>query len=123
MRVVRELAALEGEVAKAAAEAESAFGDPTVFVEPYVERGRHVEVQVVGDTHGSVLVLGERDCSVQRRHQKVVEEAPAPDIDALRRRGDAHGGAQGGRGDRLRRRGNGGVPLRPRRPSGSSSSR
>ena len=82
MRIVRELADLEGELAKAAAEAESAFGDATVFVEPYVEHGRHVEVQVVGDTHGHVLVLGERDCSIQRRHQKVVEEAPAPDLDA-----------------------------------------
>ena len=82
MRVVRSLDALADEVAKAEAEAASAFGDGTVFVEPYLERGRHVEVQVVGDRHGSVLVLGERDCSVQRRHQKVVEEAPAPDIDA-----------------------------------------
>jgi propionyl-CoA carboxylase alpha chain len=81
MRVVRALADLEGEQALAAAEAESAFGDAEVFVEPYVEHGRHVEVQVVGDTHGDVLVLGERDCSIQRRHQKVVEEAPAPDLD------------------------------------------
>jgi propionyl-CoA carboxylase alpha chain len=80
MRVVRTLADLPGEVEKARAEAESAFGDGTVFVEPYVEQGRHVEVQVVGDRHGQVLVLGERDCSVQRRHQKVVEEAPAPDL-------------------------------------------
>ncbi len=79
MRVVRELAALTDEVAKASAEAESAFGDGTVFVEPYVERGRHVEVQVVGHS-GGVLVLGERDCSIQRRHQKVVEEAPAPSL-------------------------------------------
>ncbi len=79
MRVVRALADLPGEVAKAAAEAESAFGDGTVFVEPYVERGRHVEVQVVGHSDG-VLVLGERDCSLQRRHQKVVEEAPAPGL-------------------------------------------
>ncbi len=82
MRVVRSLDALADEVAKAESEAASAFGDGTVFVEPYLERGRHVEVQVVGDRHGGVLVLGERDCSVQRRHQKVVEEAPAPDIDA-----------------------------------------
>ncbi len=77
MRVVRSLADLETEVAKAREEAASAFGDGTVFVEPYVERGRHVEVQVVGTADG-VLVLGERDCSIQRRHQKVVEEAPAP---------------------------------------------
>ncbi|MBJ7357132.1 biotin carboxylase N-terminal domain-containing protein [Nocardioides sp.] len=80
MRVVRALADLPGEVAAAEAEAASAFGDGTVFVEPYVERGRHVEVQVVGDGRGDVLVLGERDCSVQRRHQKVVEEAPAPHL-------------------------------------------
>ena len=81
MRVVRDLAALSDAVAQASAEAESAFGDGTVFVEPYVEHGRHVEVQVVGDGHGTVLVLGERDCSLQRRHQKVVEEAPAPCLD------------------------------------------
>ncbi|MBC2931918.1 biotin carboxylase N-terminal domain-containing protein [Nocardioides sp. zg-1228] len=78
MRIVRDLAALEGEIARASDEAASAFGDGTVFVEPYVEVGRHVEVQVVGDGAGEVLVLGERDCTVQRRHQKVVEEAPAP---------------------------------------------
>jgi propionyl-CoA carboxylase alpha chain len=78
MRIVRSLADLPGEVELASNEAASAFGDPTVFCEPYLENGRHVEVQVVGDTHGNVLVLGERDCSLQRRHQKVVEEAPAP---------------------------------------------
>ncbi|WP_343899151.1 biotin/lipoyl-containing protein, partial [Nocardioides aquaticus] len=66
----------------AEAEALSAFGDGTVFVEPYVGLGRHVEVQVVGDGRGGVLVLGERDCSVQRRHQKVVEESPAPALPA-----------------------------------------
>ncbi|MGN0065811.1 MAG: biotin carboxylase N-terminal domain-containing protein [Nocardioides sp.] len=82
MRIVRDLAALEGEIALASAEAASAFGDGTVFVEPYVEAGRHVEVQVVGDGHGDVLVFGERDCTVQRRHQKVVEEAPAPRLPA-----------------------------------------
>ena len=78
MRVVRDLDRLEAEIALAGAEAAAAFGDGTVFVEPYVERGRHVEVQVVGDTHGAVEVYGERDCSLQRRHQKVVEESPAP---------------------------------------------
>ena len=72
------LADLPGEIAAAEAEAASAFGDGTVFVEPYVERGRHVEVQVVGDATASIL--GERDCSLQRRHQKVVEEAPAPGL-------------------------------------------
>ncbi|MCZ4498827.1 MAG: ATP-grasp protein [Marmoricola sp.] len=80
MRIVRNLADLAGEVELASNEAASAFGDATVFCEPYLENGRHVEVQVVGDTHGNVLVLGERDCSLQRRHQKVVEEAPAPGL-------------------------------------------
>ncbi|MET9952955.1 biotin carboxylase N-terminal domain-containing protein [Streptomyces sp. NPDC006339] len=80
MRVVRELAALEGELAAASAEAASAFGDGEVFVEPYVENGRHVEVQILADTHGTVWTLGTRDCSLQRRHQKVVEEAPAPGL-------------------------------------------
>ncbi len=85
MRIVRTLDEVATEVAKAEAEAESAFGDGTVFLEPYLERGRHVEVQVVGDRQGGVLVLGERDCSLQRRHQKVVEEAPAPGLsDELR---------------------------------------
>jgi propionyl-CoA carboxylase alpha chain len=79
MRIVRALADLPGEIERASAEAASAFGDGTVFVEPYVEHGRHVEVQVVG-TAGGVLVFGERDCSVQRRHQKVVEETPAPGL-------------------------------------------
>ena len=82
MRIVTDLAELAGAVETARAEAESAFGDGTVFVEPYVERSRHVEVQVVGDRSGDVLVLGERDCSLQRRHQKVVEESPAPDLAA-----------------------------------------
>ena len=80
MRVVRTLDALTGAVAGAETEAASAFGDGTVFVETYVEQGRHVEVQVFGDAAGSVHVLGDRDCSVQRRHQKVVEEAPAPGL-------------------------------------------
>jgi propionyl-CoA carboxylase alpha chain len=80
MRVVRELDALPVELKAARAEALSAFGDGEVFVEPYVEGGRHVEVQVLGDTHGTVWVLGTRDCSLQRRHQKVIEEAPAPGL-------------------------------------------
>ncbi len=81
MRVVRELDALPGELLAAAAEAASAFGDGEVFAEPYVERGRHVEVQVMADAHDTVWALGTRDCSLQRRHQKVIEEAPAPGLD------------------------------------------
>ncbi|MFE6593226.1 biotin carboxylase N-terminal domain-containing protein [Streptomyces sp. NPDC057781] len=80
MRVVRRLADLDDELTAARAEAASAFGDGEVFVEPYVENGRHVEVQILADTHGTVWALGTRDCSLQRRHQKVIEEAPAPGL-------------------------------------------
>ena len=78
MRVVRELSSLAGEVAAARREAQSAFGDPTVFCERYLPTGHHVEVQVLADTHGTVWAVGERECSIQRRHQKVIEEAPSP---------------------------------------------
>src|SRR6476661_1292058 len=85
MRIVRTLAELPGAIETAQAEAASAFGDPTVFCEPYVEAGRHLEVQVLADNHGTVWSLGERECSLQRRHQKVVEETPSPMVDdALR---------------------------------------
>ncbi|AWB94243.1 acetyl/propionyl-CoA carboxylase subunit alpha [Aeromicrobium chenweiae] len=82
MRVVTAPAELDAQLAKAAAEAQSAFGDATVFVEPYLPTARHIEVQVMADRHGTCWVVGDRDCSIQRRHQKVVEEAPAPDVSA-----------------------------------------
>ncbi|MFB7271274.1 acetyl/propionyl/methylcrotonyl-CoA carboxylase subunit alpha [Streptomyces sp. NPDC056244] len=78
MRIVRELPSLDAELTAAAAEARSAFGDGEVFAEPYVEGGRHIEVQVLADARGTVWALGTRDCSLQRRHQKVIEESPAP---------------------------------------------
>jgi propionyl-CoA carboxylase alpha chain len=78
MRVVHELSALPGEVTAARREAQSAFGDPTVFCERYLPTGHHVEVQVMADTHGTVWAVGERECSIQRRHQKIIEEAPSP---------------------------------------------
>ncbi len=80
MRVVRDPADLAEAVEAASREAESAFGDGTVFIEPFIERGRHVEVQILGDMLGNVVHLGDRECSIQRRNQKVVEEAPSPGI-------------------------------------------
>ncbi|MET9242280.1 biotin carboxylase N-terminal domain-containing protein [Nonomuraea sp. NPDC003709] len=82
MRIVREAGELAREVESARRESASAFGDGTVFVEPLLENARHVEVQVLADGHGTVWTLGERECSVQRRHQKVVEECPSPGISA-----------------------------------------
>jgi propionyl-CoA carboxylase alpha chain len=81
MRVVREAGDLQEAIASARREAESAFGDPAVFCEPLLTGARHIEVQVLADTHGTVWTLGERECSIQRRHQKVIEEAPSPAVD------------------------------------------
>ena len=78
MRVVRAEGELASAVASCRAEAEAAFGDATLYAERYLERPRHVEIQVLGDAHGRVVALGERECSLQRRHQKVVEESPSP---------------------------------------------
>ncbi|SOE11767.1 propionyl-CoA carboxylase alpha chain [Streptomyces sp. 2323.1] len=103
MRLITELAFLEEELTAAKAEAAAAFGDGEVFVEPYVVGGRHVEVQILADAHGTVWTLGTRDCSLQRRHQKVIEEAPAPALpqglrDTLHRAADRAARAIGYRG-------------------------
>ncbi|MGH9676985.1 MAG: biotin carboxylase N-terminal domain-containing protein, partial [Candidatus Acidiferrum sp.] len=82
MRVVRDATELESRLEEAQGEAKSAFGDASVFLEKYLPRARHVEVQILGDSHGNLLHLYERDCSVQRRHQKVVEVAPAANLPA-----------------------------------------
>jgi 3-methylcrotonyl-CoA carboxylase alpha subunit len=80
MRLVRDLAQLRDAIEGAQREARSAFGDGTVFLEKYLESPRHVEVQILGDRHGAYVHLNERDCSIQRRHQKIVEETPSPAV-------------------------------------------
>ena len=85
MRIVRRAAELADAIAAARREAAAAFGDDTLLIERYVQRGRHIEAQIIADAHGRVLSLHERDCSVQRRHQKVIEEAPAPTLDPATR--------------------------------------
>jgi acetyl-CoA/propionyl-CoA carboxylase, biotin carboxylase, biotin carboxyl carrier protein len=86
MRIVRSPDAYDEALAAARRESRAAFGDDAMLVEKYVEHGRHIEVQVLADAHGNVVHLFERDCSTQRRHQKVIEEAPAPTISAQTRR-------------------------------------
>ena len=81
MRVVRSEAEMAAAMGSASAESGAAFGDATLYLEKFIERARHIEIQVLGDAHGNVVHLGERDCSTQRRHQKLIEEAPSPVID------------------------------------------
>ncbi|MFJ2514878.1 biotin carboxylase N-terminal domain-containing protein [Streptomyces griseoviridis] len=85
MRLVRELSALDEEIAAARREARASFGDDTLLVERWIDRPRHIEIQVLADGHGNVVHLGERECSLQRRHQKVIEEAPSVFLDEATR--------------------------------------
>jgi acetyl-CoA carboxylase biotin carboxylase subunit len=85
MRVVRHVGELGSALASARAEAKSAFGDDTLYLEKYLERPRHIEIQVLGDGKGNAIHLGERDCSLQRRHQKVWEEGPSPALNLIAR--------------------------------------
>jgi acetyl-CoA carboxylase biotin carboxylase subunit len=85
MRLVTEASELDDAYARASAEAEAAFGDGTLYVEKAITPARHVEIQVICDAHGNVLTCGERECSIQRRHQKLIEESPSPALDPERR--------------------------------------
>jgi 3-methylcrotonyl-CoA carboxylase alpha subunit len=85
MRVVRSAAELGAAITSAKREAKAAFGDDRMLIEKYVDSPRHIEVQVIGDSHGNLLSLFERECTLQRRHQKVIEEAPSPTLDAKQR--------------------------------------
>ncbi len=82
MRVVREASQMASSLDAARREAKNAFGDDAVYVEKYIEGPRHVEIQVLADAHGRCVSLGERECSVQRRHQKMIEESPSPAVNA-----------------------------------------
>ena len=85
MRVVNSAAELAAAIVSAKREAKAAFGDDRMLIEKYVQNPRHIEVQIIGDSHGNLLSLWERECTLQRRHQKVIEEAPSPTLDANQR--------------------------------------
>ena len=85
MKLVREKAGLPDAIASAAREGQSSFGDGTLLVEKYIDASRHVEIQILGDSHGNLIHLNERECSIQRRHQKIIEETPSPALDAALR--------------------------------------
>ena len=85
MRIVKKESELKDSIISAKREALSGFGDDRIFIERYVEKSRHIEIQILGDEHGNVIHLGERECSIQRRHQKIIEESPSPRIDPFLR--------------------------------------
>jgi propionyl-CoA carboxylase alpha chain len=80
MRIVQSQKDLKESIISAQREAKSGFGDERVFIERYVEKSRHIEIQILGDSHGNIVHLGERECSIQRRHQKIIEESPSPRV-------------------------------------------
>jgi len=97
IRIVREASELATAVRQAQGEAEAAFGNAAVYVEKYIEQPRHVEVQVMADRHGNALHLGERDCSIQRRHQKLIEESPSPAVTPAMRAAMGHAAVEAAR--------------------------
>ncbi len=120
MRLVRDEARLAPALQAARSEAEHAFGDGRLMLERALSRARHIEVQVFADQHGNVVHLGERDCSVQRRHQKLIEESPSPAVDAALREKLGAAAVTLARAVELRRRRHGRIPARCRAASSSS---
>ena len=122
MRIAYSQAEVAEGFARSKSEAKSSFGDDRMFIEKFIVDPRHIEIQVLGDKHGNVIYLGERECSIQRRNQKVIEEAPSPLLDEATRRQDGRAGGRAGEGGRLRL-----APARssssPARTAASSSSR
>ena len=111
---------MSDEIVRARSEGERYFGDGRLYVENYVERPRHIEVQVLGDAHGNVVHLFERECSVQRRFQKIIEETPSPALDAAQRKAICETAAGIARGRELPQCRHRRIHLRPRASSSSS---
>ena len=117
MRLVRDAALLADEIAAARREARASFGDDTLFVERWIDRPRHIEIQVLADAHGNVIHLGERECSLQRRHQKIIEEAPSVLLDEATRAAMGAAAVQAARSCGYIGRGHGRVHRPGRRPA------
>jgi acetyl/propionyl-CoA carboxylase alpha subunit len=105
MRVVEDEANLEDALEAASREAQAAFGDGRIFIEKYLARPRHIEIQMLADSHGTIIALGERECSIQRRHQKIIEESPAPGLSQALRDRMAEAAVRVGRAARYRNAG------------------